>query len=245
MDIEVIKALKAHFFRFIVRTCRWIAPLALVACLACSWIVAGASPASGVGLVGVCPSPLTACDPTPDFGIVGDSITVFVNCGYPCAQLSEDVAGGHLAQDLGSRPSMVRADSGHTIAQELGNAGDIESAGPRVFAENLGSNDVMHGNVNWQRDFATLLEIMLPAPCVILTTVSTAADYADMPTQPLRLAQAINSYIAAVAASFPNVHVVDWNAERALERQAFSADGVHPTTDAAQAWLAAQYAAAC
>jgi hypothetical protein len=204
-----------------------------------------------VGLLGVCgSSTLSACAPTPDFGIVGDSITDLIDCQHPvsemqCPSPNATVVDGHLAAALAPRPAEVRADSGHTIAQELGHAGDIESAGPRVFAENLGSNDVMHGNVNWQRDFATLLQIMLPEPCVILTTVSTAADFADMSTQPLRLAQAINSYIAAVAASFSNVHVVDWNAERALERQAFSADGVHPTTDAAQAWLAAQYAAVC
>lgn len=107
------------------------------------------------------------------------------------------------------------------------------------MAENLGTNDALQGNIDWTQSFDQVLELMLPLDCVILTTVSVRTNHLD-PTHS-HIADRMNEAIAAAKASHPNVRVVDWNAAVDKNTTDFAADGFHPTTRAAQVWLAHQY----
>jgi hypothetical protein len=189
---------------------------------------------------------LVGCsDPKPELAIVGDSITKLLVCRHhvtpdTCGDSPTTDAQGPLRTAVASRYQLsVRATGGQRIDQMLPDAKKLANGRPDVFAENLGSNDALQNKADWQPSFDQLLALMLPARCVILTTVATNEGHHPRP-----LALAMNRYIVEAAAGHPNVRVVDWDSAVEQHQGEFSSDDLHPTTVAAQDWLSLQYRAA-
>ena len=183
-------------------------------------------------------------DSKPKFAIVGDSITNLIICHHDIPSFCRDgattEANGRLKGAMGDGYRLsARATDGRRIDQMLGDATSLADGKPDVFAVNLGSNDAIQGNADWQASFDQLLAVALPARCVILTTVATNAGHHPRP-----LAVAMNSFIASTMASHPNVRVVDWDAAVKEHKDEFTSDELHPTTVAGQVWLSKQYRAA-
>jgi hypothetical protein len=184
-------------------------------------------------------------DSRPEFAIVGDSITKLLVCHNhvqpdTCGESSTTDAQGRLRAALSGRYQLsVRANGGTRIDQMLPDAMKLAAGKPDVFAVNLGSNDALQNKADWQSSFDQLLALVLPARCVILTTIATNAAH-----QPRPLAVDMNAYIAETAARHPNVRVVDWDSAVKQHQGEFSSDDLHPTTVAAQDWLSLQYRAA-
>jgi hypothetical protein len=186
-------------------------------------------------------------DPTkPTFAIVGDSETNLVVCNHPagssstCTSAQTNVGAGALARIMQGRYALrVRAADGQRIDQMLNDVRAFATASPTIMAVDLGTNDALQGNTNWQASFGQLLDVLLPLQCVVLTTVSEQTNYLD-PTH-AQVGQQINDAIASAQRAHPNVHVVDWKAAVNEQGTNFAADAFHPTTSAAQDWLATQY----
>lgn len=178
------------------------------------------------------------------FAIVGDSEINLIVCQHRdtprrCVTPETTHPGGSLAKAMGGRYSVaVRARNGKRLDEMLPDVQALVRESPDVVAVNLGTNDALQGNVAWNGSFSQLLRLVLPIDCVILTTISTSTNHLD-PTN-AHVALTINEAVAR-ASRQPNVRVVDWNAAVAQHGPDFAADGYHPTSLAAQMWLAQAY----
>lgn len=150
----------------------------------------------------------------PRTGIVGDSITVLST-----PDIESDIAPTYAYQ--------VQAHNGYTIAQgevEL-NTIDTDSEGSPVdVVINLGTNDALQQNPNWQTDWNNLIAEADPAGCVILTTLRPILDY----QQPVPIAEDLNRAIASLVQSDPHFHELDWATFSDDNPQDISPDAVHP-----------------
>ena len=206
----------------------------------------------GLVLAAVAVLGIVACgreSPGPSFALVGDSLANLLVCAHDdrpyggCVSPVSTEAGGVLSTTMrGHYRVAVRASDGTRIDEMLGAARALAGATPVVMAENLGTNDAIQGSAAWRQSFDELLSLMLPLDCVVLTTLSEAADPPDSGGP--GIATQVNGAIAAARTSHANVRVVDWNAAVDEHGSAFAADGYHPTSKASQEWLAQQYRAA-
>lgn len=150
----------------------------------------------------------------PRTAIVGDSITVLST-----PDIEADIASNYAYQ--------VQATNGYTIAQGEGelNTVDTDPAGSPVdVVINLGTNDAVQHNPNWQTDWNNLIAEAQPAGCVILTTLRPILDY----QQSVPIAADINAEIANLVQSDPHFHELDWATFSDDNPQDLSYDGVHP-----------------
>jgi lysophospholipase L1-like esterase len=150
----------------------------------------------------------------PRTGIVGDSITVLST-----PDIESDIASNYAYQ--------VQANNGYTIAQGEGelNTIDTDSEGPPVdVVINLGTNDALQQNPNWQTDWNNLIAEADPAGCVILTTLRPILDF----HQAVPIAEDLNGAIATLVQSDPHFHELDWATFSDENPQDISSDGVHP-----------------
>lgn len=158
----------------------------------------------------------------PRTGIVGDSITVLST-----PDIEADIAPNYAYQ--------VQATNGYTIAQgeaEL-RAIDTDPAGSPVdVVINLGSNDAVQQNPNWQTDWNNLIAEADPAGCVILTTLRPILDY----QRAIPIADDINGEIARLVQSDPHVHELDWATFSDDHPQDISPDAVHPNAQGQDAY---------
>jgi hypothetical protein len=131
--------------------------------------------------------------------VVGDSIT--------------DIAAGSIQAALAAKYQdfLVYRD-GMRIDQMLPGLSLALSEHPPVSAvvENLGTNDAREGGhqVNWRASWKQMLSLTARVPCVVLTTINTAADFYGKDS----IGIAINREIQHLAKSDPTRYkVVDWH----------------------------------
>jgi lysophospholipase L1-like esterase len=150
----------------------------------------------------------------PRTGIVGDSITVGA-----APDIEADIAPNYAYQ--------VQATNGYTIAQGEGELNTIETdpvGSPVDVLINLGTNDAVQQNANWQTDWNNLIADAAPAGCVILTTLRPILDFYHV----IPIAYDINAEIADLVQSDPHVHELDWATFSDQNPQDISPDAVHP-----------------
>lgn len=150
----------------------------------------------------------------PRTGIVGDSIIVVSK-----PDIEANIAPNYAYQ--------VQANNGYTIVQGEGelNTIDTDPEGPPVdLVVNVGTNDAVQQNPNWQTDWNNLIAEADQAGCVILTTLRPILDY----QKSIPIADDINADIARLAQSDPHVHELDWSTFSDDNPQDISPDGVHP-----------------
>jgi lysophospholipase L1-like esterase len=160
----------------------------------------------------------------PRTGIVGDSITV-----VSAPDIEADIAPNYAYQ--------VQATNGYTIAQGEGELNTIDTdpeGSPVDVVINLGTNDAVQQNPNWQTDWNNLIAEVDPAGCVILTTLRPILDYQRV----IPVADDINAEIASLVQNDPHFHELDWATFSDDNPQDISTDGVHPNAQG-QADLAA------
>jgi lysophospholipase L1-like esterase len=148
--------------------------------------------------------------------VVGDSITFLA---------THDIAvalGGTYHPEIQSK-------IGQRIDQMLPPLRDALRTDPFAVVVNLGTNDALQARTHpdWRSGFARMVEMLAPARCVELATVSTLVDARGTPP----VAVEINRAIAAAVSTHPNFHVVDWNAavHRANGLSLLKSDRIHPS----------------
>ncbi len=154
--------------------------------------------------------------------IVGDSITV--------------LSTSHINDALeGPYTTDIRARSGQRIDQMLVELDDAIAERPNAVVVNLGTNDVLQGNMHWRTSFDRMIAALAEQPCAEITTISTRVNgWGAVPA----IAGQINDALAQAVASHADFHVVDWNAAVHMgSTQLVDSDQVHPSA-AGQARLA-------
>ena len=137
---------------------------------------------------------------------------------------------------------MISGQIGWTIAQQQAaiiTDLDNPEGPPSDWIVNLGTNDAIQHNAGWRTAYDAMVADLEGSSCVLLTTVSTQADLLGHDT----IAVQINRAELATAASHPNFHVVDWNAQVHAAGhfdQWLLTDRIHPSR-AGQEALAAMY----
>jgi lysophospholipase L1-like esterase len=159
-------------------------------------------------------------------GVVGDSIT-----NRSVTSIRSDVEGVHLE---------IEALNGHTVrAMTPYVESDImkgPGGPPHSIFINLGTNDIIHGNPQWESNWNTLMKDTASVPCTVLFTISTVVDaYGHHPPGPT--SQDFNRVIENAHKADPSrVHVIDWNAAVHADFGLIELDGVHPTSKG-EAWI--------
>ncbi len=130
--------------------------------------------------------------------VVGDSIT------YLAAGSIEDVVGSRyrtfLVYKVGMRIDQMLPGLGVAL---------LAHAPVSAVVENLGTNDALEGgkNADWRASWARMMSMTAKVPCVVLSTISPAADYFGK--RPI--ASAINREVEELAKTDPRRYkVVDW-----------------------------------
>ncbi len=174
-------------------------------------------------------------------GIVGDSLTYL---SKPSIERSLDHTWSYNIQAIEGRN--IRSMTGPASQMIHGPTGP-----PTSVVINLGTNDVLEGNRNWQSDWNKLLSVVSPVHCEVLFTLN---DFIDAYRRPRgATAQEFNRLIDQDRAADPSrVHIIDWNAAVQANHRAIAAaqlrggplpaplirgDGVHPAA-AGQEWIA-------
>lgn len=170
---------------------------------------------------------------TSTVGIVGDSITY----------LSEPT----IAHALRGWRYDIQAVPGRDVPQmiPLMESQIIKSPDgpPHSLVIDLGTNDVVHDNLNWAADWRTLMADTAEVPCLVLFTINTVADGDGLDSRHQRqqgspTAQDLNRLIAAARNAGPaRVHVIDWNAAVHRDGALVLPDGIHPTV-LGRKWIA-------
>lgn len=115
-----------------------------------------------------------------------------------------------------------------------------DSPPPDVVVINAGTNDVIYGSTNWRSSYDAIFHIA-GRRCIVLFTLNRLID-TYVPAGRVPSAEQVNAEIAALAASHPNVVVVDWNAAVQADIRLMAAPGkygdyVHPVAKGEQ-WIA-------
>jgi lysophospholipase L1-like esterase len=164
--------------------------------------------------------------------ITGDSIT----------ELTEGALRNELSPTYSSS---ILAVPGATMAMMTPYLRDQLETVPDAAVINLGTNDVLTVNRDWARSLATIRAAVASQRCVEFVTVNdTVADRLAgfFVHHPVTIGAQINTVLHAIAATSPNVHLVDW--KTAVDADAapggagvLTVDGIHPSP-IGQAWLA-------
>jgi lysophospholipase L1-like esterase len=179
-----------------------------------------------------------ACSESPNHrarvAIAGDSITR-LTAPYLAATLQIDyqtTIADHDGYDITRVTTFVKAEMSARPA-------------PDAIVINAGTPDVVAGNVSkWKSDYDAMFQSTAAARCVVLFTISRLVDrFAQRSKIPS--AEQINGEIRAIAATHPNVRVVDWDAAVQADTTLMFAptplgrqgDGIHPV-DKGQHWIA-------
>ena len=197
---------------------------------------------------------VTACDGSPGshtVGIVGDSITNFSGCTHTgvttCLTPFTDYMGGSIGDAFeDSYAVFMDAWSGQEIATMEPYVAQLASDGDHVIIVELGTNDAIDGNPNWQADYLQVLSDVADTSCVVLVTAPLFADtlYANANGgDRLDIAAELDALIGLAVDANSNMRLVDY-AQHLRDTPDFSADGIHPTSLASQQWVADQYRSA-
>lgn len=161
----------------------------------------------------------------PDVVVVGDSIT------YLSTPQIEHTLGTKYHID-------VQAVRGKRIVQMLPALRTAMKGHPSAVIENLGTNDAIRARsgYDWRKYWSELIAITQNTPCVVLTTISSAADVYGAGT----VGTAINADIASLVAKDPQKYKeVDWNgflhSRGSGYRTYLSGDLIHPLPAGRQA----------
>jgi GDSL-like Lipase/Acylhydrolase family len=161
----------------------------------------------------------------PDVVVVGDSIT------HQSTPQIDHTLGTEYHLDVQAVPGM-------RIVQMLPALRTAMKGHPFAVIENLGTNDAIQARkgYDWKKYWSELLATTRNTSCVVLTTISTAADYYGSGT----VGAAINADIASLAAKDPQKYKeVDWNgflhSRGSGWRTYLSADLIHPLPAGRQA----------
>jgi hypothetical protein len=134
----------------------------------------------------------------PTVEVVGDSITFF--------------AGRDISAVFGHDDHVdVHAGIGRRIDEMLPALQTAVQQQPYAIVVDLGTNDARQAQTHpdWRSGFDRMIQLLLPARCAVVTTVSTLV--AGQPGANA-VAAAINDAIVAEVAVHPTLHVADWNA---------------------------------
>jgi GDSL-like Lipase/Acylhydrolase family len=193
----------------------------------------------------------SACDGLGNatVGIVGDSITNRSACTHETGPLdcttgfTTNADGAIGATFANSYAVFLDAWSGKTIADMEPYVVQRADDGVHVLIIELGTNDATVGNLNWQNDYLRVLTEAASVSCVVLVTVPLEADiqYANAHGGArLNIAAQLNALMNYMVEANPNMRLVDY-ATHLSDTPGFSLDGIHPTSLAAQQWVADQY----
>jgi hypothetical protein len=163
-----------------------------------------------VGLAGLAAWLWEELTPGPTVYVVGDSIT----------SLSGSAISGTLT-DAGYRPT-IRATPGVKIGQAQTAVTTLAQQQPWAWIVELGTDDAGARDAVWPQPFLAEWAAISPATCVVYVTVSQRAG---------PVALQIDSSIDQLAASHPNVHVIDWGSIEYKNPAWVAADGIHPTPE--------------
>jgi GDSL-like Lipase/Acylhydrolase family len=173
----------------------------------------------------------------PQVVAIGDSITAYS---------SSDI---HRALDPDYRVN-ISARLGKRIDQLLPVLTTSLKKHPKALIENLGTNDAIQDNRNWERSWNQMIGMVKDVPCVVLTTVNALPDeLGGGKLRQVSVAADINRRIRHLAEIDPNKYqTVDWNGFlQGLTLANFLhylvPDLVHPSPGGEQ-WIASQDKAA-
>jgi len=147
--------------------------------------------------------------PGPAVYVVGDSITWLSR-----ADISRALT------DAGYRPT-VSGTPGVKIGQAQNEVATLARRQPWAWIIELGTNDAGARDSVWSEPILTEWAAISPATCVVYVTVSERAG---------PVALQVDTSIDKLAASHPNVHVLDWGTMEYQNPAWVTADGIHPTT---------------
>ena len=149
--------------------------------------------------------------PRLNVAIIGDSITV----------LSEP----SINRAFRGNSVYIDAVIGTTIADHLATMQDLDSEGrPLNWVIELGTNDALQNNVNWNTDFANEVTALQSQPCVNFLTVNPRLG---------PISTSINAAIASAVAAHPNFHSIDWGTIEFENPHWLRSDQIHPTKSGA------------
>lgn len=129
--------------------------------------------------------------------LVGDSLTMVV--AEPVAAAAPDL---DVTRD---------ADWGLRIDQEIASASAVARRDPDHVIINLGTNNVLQGHdlIASAMDLTTIVDEFDRVPCVHLVTINQQMQRLGQDTS--AAATALNEHIRSLAATRPNVELIDWN----------------------------------
>jgi hypothetical protein len=122
-------------------------------------------------------------------------------------------AAPSLAKVVG--PLQVDAAIGRQVADDVSALARRAAKGTlgRTVIVNIGNNGPIY-----RRDGDAAIAILKDVPVVVWINVAVPREWQDRN----------NAIIAAYAARYPNIHLVDWHAASAGHPELFAADEVHP-----------------
>jgi hypothetical protein len=123
--------------------------------------------------------------------------------------------------DAGYRPT-ISGTPGVKIGQAQNEVATLAQQQTWAWIVELGTNDAGARDSVWSEPFLVELTAISPATCVVYVTVSERAG---------PVALQIDSSIDMLAASHPNVHVLDWGTIEYQNPAWVTADGIHPTPE--------------
>lgn len=159
----------------------------------------------------------------PPVVLIGDSITASV------AETARDRLGDDWALTIDGRP-------GYHAADQLQAAQNAARFPFRQAVVNLGTNDVTTSEQDLNETIAALeqiAEVLAGVPCVHFVTINESIEHGASDAG--ARAQRVNAAIRNLAATRPNVRVIEWDRilrEEERERGArLTTDSVHPNED--------------
>lgn len=183
-----------------------------------------------VAVVGLAAVRLTQTEEDPDVLVIGDSLTV----GAQDVGLGEPTGGGATRWK-------IDAVSGRTTNQGVEVAEAIDASQFRTVIVALGTNDYL----DTAEAYGARIDVMMAAlgdhPDVRWMNVDTGTEKLSP------AAEGVNAALEAAAARYPNLTIVDWDAEMAARPDADelrAGDGVHYSTAGAEVRRDATQAAA-
>ena len=150
--------------------------------------------------------------------LVGDSLTMVV---------AEPVAAAVADLDV-----TREADWGLRVDQGIASASAAATRDPDHVIINLGTNNVLQGHdpISSVMDLTTIVDEFDDVACVHIVTINERMQRLGQDTS--AEAAALNDHIRSLAATRPNVEIIDWN-QIALDHAAegiMDPDTVHPNS---------------
>ena len=163
--------------------------------------------AADVGALGAPTTTTVVTGTVGNVAVFGDSISA--------------IAKSDITRDLHRYNLYIDAVGGTTMVQHLANIRQVASDGlPRDWVIELGTNDTLGHNPNWESDFANEVSALQTQHCVAFVTVNPTLG----PIGP-----ALNGSIADAVASHPNFRSIDWGSMEFRKPEWLRGDHIHPT----------------